>query len=69
MSQQGTAKSGDGGSASSGTGGGTASENLAAGAARESVAGTDPLAKESQSPRFGDGENEVEAQLTAYLDR
>ncbi len=68
MSQQGTAKAGHGGSASSGNGGGTAREDLAAGTVRESIAGTDPSAEDSQSPIFGDGQSEAEAQLYARLD-
>ncbi len=69
MSQQGTAKAGGGGSASNGNGSGTAREDLAAGTARENVAGTDPLAGDSQSPVFGDGQSEAEAQLYAHHDR
>ncbi len=67
MSQQGTAKAGHGGSASSGNGSGTGREDLAAGIAREGVAATDPSAEDSQSPIFGDGQSEAEAQLYAYL--
>ena len=63
MSQQRTAKAGHG----AGSGGGTASEDLAAGSARESVAGNGFSVEESASI-FGEGLSEAEAQLYAYLD-
>ena len=64
MSQQGTAKAGH----SAGSGGGIASEDLAAGSARESVAGISPPAEDSAAAASGDGLSEAEAQLYAYLD-
>ncbi len=63
MSQQRTAKAGHG----AGSGGGTASEDLAAGSARESVAGNGASVEETASI-FGEGLSEAEAQLYAYLD-
>ena len=62
MSQQRTAKAGHG----AGSGGGTASEDLAAGSARESVAGNGFSVEESASI-FGEGLSEAEAQLYAHL--
>jgi localization factor PodJL len=62
MSQQRTAKAGHG----AGSGGETDSEDLAAGAARESVAGNGFSVEESASI-FGEGLSEAEAQLYAHL--
>ena len=45
-----------------------ASEDLAAGSARESVAGISPPAEDSAAATSGDGLSEAEAQLYAYLD-
>ena len=62
MSQQRTAKAGHG----AGSGGGTASDDLAAGSARESVAGNGASVEETASI-FGEGLSEAEAQLYAHL--